>query len=126
MEAMEFRKSAIELRSMWVIGNEYLQRAEPWAKMKTDPVSAGVSIRYALNLALVFAALAQPFIPDASAKIRKALAGSEGSLAWPTNVADTLTPEAPITVPEVLFAKVEDEQLATWIERFGGADKKTS
>lgn len=33
--------------------------------MKTDPVSAGVSIRYALNLGMVFAALAQPFIPHA-------------------------------------------------------------
>jgi methionyl-tRNA synthetase len=124
MEEMDFRKSAIELRSMWVIGNEYLQKAEPWAKLKADPVSAGVSIRYALNLALVFAALAQPFIPDASAKIRKALAGSEGSLAWPTKVADALTPGAAITVPDVLFAKVEDEQLAAWIERFAGTDKK--
>ena len=126
MEAMDFRKSAIELRSIWVIGNEYLQKAEPWTKMKTDPVSAGVSIRYALNLALVFAALAQPFIPNTSAKICKALMGTEGSLAWPTNVADALVPGAPITVPDVLFAKVEDEQLATWTERFGGADKKNS
>jgi methionyl-tRNA synthetase len=123
MEAMDFRKSAIELRSMWVIGNEYLQKAEPWAKMKTDPVSAGVSIRYALNLAMFFAALAQPFIPEASAKIRKAFAGSDGALAWPTRVADTLAAGAAITVPDVLFAKVEDEQLAIWIERFSGADK---
>jgi methionyl-tRNA synthetase len=124
MEAMDFRKSAIELRSMWVIGNEYLQKAEPWAKMKTDPVSAGVSIRYALNLAMLFAALAQPFIPEASAKVRKAFAGSDGAPAWPDKVADTLGPGAAITVPDVLFAKVEDEQLATWIERFGGADRK--
>jgi methionyl-tRNA synthetase len=124
MEAMDFRKSAIELRSMWVIGNEYLQKAEPWAKMKTDPVSAGISIRYALNLAMVFAALAQPFIPDASAKIRKAFAAGEGSLEWPAKVADALTPGAPIAVPDVLFAKIEDDQLATWIERFGGAPGK--
>jgi methionyl-tRNA synthetase len=124
LEAMEFRKSAIELRSMWVIGNEYLQKAEPWMKIKTDPVSAGVSIRYALNLAIVFAALAQPFVPDVSAKIRKALSGREGSLAWPTKLEDTLNRGAAITVPDVLFAKVEDEQLAAWIERFGGADKK--
>jgi methionyl-tRNA synthetase len=120
LEEMDFRKSAIELRSMWVIGNEYLQKAEPWAKMKTDPVSAGVSIRYALNLAMFFAALAQPFIPEASAKIRKAFGLREDSPAWPTNVADTLTPGATITVPDVLFAKIEDEQLAAWIERFGG------
>ena len=63
-------ESATELRSMWVVGNEYLQKAEPWMKIKTDPVSAGVSIRYALNLALVFAALAQPFIPETTANIR--------------------------------------------------------
>jgi methionyl-tRNA synthetase len=126
MEAMDFRKSAIELRSIWVIGNEYLQKAQPWARMKTEPVSAEVSIRYALNLAMVFAALAQPFVPDASRKIAQAFAGTEGSLAWPSRVADALIPGAPISVPGVLFAKVEDEQLATWIERFGGPEKKSN
>src|SRR5664279_4983386 len=90
MEAMDFRKSATELRSMWVVGNEYLQKAEPWMRMKTDPVSAGVSIRYALNLALVFAALAQPFIPETSAKVSLALTGTDSALAWPTTLVDKL------------------------------------
>jgi methionyl-tRNA synthetase len=121
MEAMEFRKSAIELRSMWVIGNEYLQKAEPWMKIKADPVAAGVSIRYALNLAIVFAALAQPFIPHATAVVAEAIAGKTGPLPWPGKVVDSLAPGAPITVPAVLFAKIEPEQLAGWIERFGGA-----
>jgi methionyl-tRNA synthetase len=121
MEAMEFRKAAIELRSMWVIGNEYLQKAEPWMKIKTDPVAAGLSIRYALNLAMVFAALAQPFIPHATAKIAQAIAGKADSLAWPATIADSLKPGAPIAVPDVLFAKIEPEQLTAWIERFGGA-----
>jgi methionyl-tRNA synthetase len=123
MEALEFRKSATELRSMWVIGNEYLQNAEPWMRIKTDPVSAGVSIRYALNLAMFFAALAQPFIPETSAKIAKSLAENKESLAWPSNVIDTLKPGSAITVPDVLFAKIENEQLATWTARFGGVDK---
>jgi methionyl-tRNA synthetase len=125
MEALEFRKSATELRSMWVIGNEYLQKAEPWMRIKTDPIAAGVSIRYAFNLALIFAALAQPFIPETSAKIAKAFAEKEGSLAWPRAVADTLSPGSAITVPAVLFAKIEDEQVAAWTDRFGGADKKS-
>jgi methionyl-tRNA synthetase len=123
MEALEFRKSATELRSMWVIGNEYLQKAEPWMRIKTDPVSAGVSIRYALNLAIVFASLAQPFIPETSAKIAKAFAENKKSLAWPANVTDTLKPGSAIEVPDVLFAKIEDEQLVTWTGRFGGAEK---
>jgi methionyl-tRNA synthetase len=121
MEAMDFRKSAIELRSMWVIGNEYLQRAEPWMKIKNDPVSASVSIRYALNLAIVFAAMAQPFIPDTAAKVIQALAGSDHPLPWPDAIADTLTPGASINVPDVLFAKLEDAQIAEWAQRFGGA-----
>ena len=123
MEALEFRKSAAELRAMWVIGNEYLQKAEPWMRIKTDPVAAGVSIRYALNLAIVFAALAQPFIPETAARITQAFADNERSLDWPGGVKDTLTPGAAIKVPDVLFAKIEETQLAEWTQRFGGADK---
>ena len=125
MEALDFRKSANELRSIWVAGNEYLQKAEPWMRIKADPVAAGVSIRFALNLALVFAALAQPFIPDAAAKIAHAFLHRSKPFPWPNRVADSLaqlTPGAPIEVPDVLFAKIEDEQVAGWAERFGGAD----
>ena len=124
MEALDFRKSALELRSMWVVGNEYLQKAEPWKRMKTDPVAAAVSIRYALNLALVFAALAQPFVPETSAKIARQLADNEKLLSWPPSIAGAvtqLTPGAAIGVPEVLFAKIEDAQRAAWAGRFGGA-----
>jgi methionyl-tRNA synthetase len=124
MEALEFRKSATELRSMWVIGNEYLQKAEPWMRIKSNPVAAGISIRYALNLALVFAAFAQPFIPETAAKIARALSGADSPLTWPKSLADKLsqlTPGGRVSVPEVLFAKIEDNQVGEWKERFGGA-----
>jgi methionyl-tRNA synthetase len=122
MEALEFRKSATELRSMWVIGNEYLQKAEPWMRIKTDPASAGVSIRYALNLAMFFAALAQPFIPETSAKTTQAFAGNKRPLTWPTAISDTLESGSKIGVPDVLFAKIEETQVTEWTERFGGAN----
>jgi methionyl-tRNA synthetase len=125
MEALDFRKSANELRSIWVAGNEYLQKAEPWMRIKADPVAAGVSIRFALNLALVFAALAQPFIPETAAKIARAFRNSDEPFTWPDDLAHSLiqlTPGAPIGVPDVLFAKIEDEQVAEWAERFGGAE----
>jgi methionyl-tRNA synthetase len=95
-------------------------------RIKADPVAAGVSIRFALNLALVFAALAQPFIPDATAKIAKAFINNDEPFPWPSRLADKLaqlTAGAPIGVPDVLFAKIEDEQITKWTERFGGADK---
>lgn len=120
MEAMEFRKSAQELRSMWVIGNEYLQRAEPWMKIKADAVTAGISIRFALNLSVVFAGLAQPFIPEAAAKIAAAFTGKHVSLPWPAEICDTLKGGAAIKVPEVLFAKIENAQTEEWARQFGG------
>ena len=34
MDAREVRKSAQELRAIWVAGNEYLQTAAPWSTIK--------------------------------------------------------------------------------------------
>jgi hypothetical protein len=34
-----------------------------------------------------------------------------------------LEPGASIVVPDVLFAKIEPDQVSAWIERFGGSDK---
>ena len=123
MEGLDFRKSANELRAMGVSGNEYLQKAEPWKRIKSDPVAAGVSIRYALNLALVFAGLVHPFIPTTAAKIITALTGNERGFAWPRSIGDLtnqLVPGNAINIPEVLFAKIEDDQIAEWKQRFGG------
>jgi len=92
-------------------------------KIKTDPTAAGVPIRYALNLAMLFAALAQPFIPHASAAIAAGIGNRTESLPWPDKIMDSLKPGAPIGVPDVLFAKIEPEQLSAWIERFGGSGK---
>jgi len=33
-----------------------------------------------------------------------------------------LEPGRPVKAPEVLFKKIEDAQVAEWIERFGGAE----
>ena len=92
-------------------------------RIKTDPDAAGVSIRYALNLAIVFSALAQPFIPETSAKITRAFADNERSLGWPTAVTGDANSRSRLKVPDVLFAKIEETQVAEWAQRFGGADK---
>jgi len=124
MEAIEVRKSAQALRALWVLGNEYLQVAAPWTAIKTDPERAAVIVRTALNLAGLYARLSAPFIPFAAEKIAEAL-GVSNLASWPSGrVADELTvlsPGAAIGAPEVLFRKIEDEQVAEWTERFGGA-----
>ncbi|WP_299611800.1 methionine--tRNA ligase [uncultured Tateyamaria sp.] len=121
MDAMEVRKSAQELRAIWVAGNEYLQAAAPWATIKEDADTAAMQIRLGLNLIALYAALSEPFIPDAAAQLQTSL--NLGDPLWPENTSDALAvlePGHAFVVPDNLFAKISDEDRADWQERFAG------
>ncbi|GGH30704.1 methionyl-tRNA synthetase [Cribrihabitans marinus] len=121
MEAMDVRKSAQELRAIWVAGNEYLQSAAPWATFKTDPDRAAAQVRLGLNLIRLYAVLSAPFIPFASARMLEAMRTEDAS--WPDDVAtalQALPPGHTFTVPDVLFAKITDEERESWQARFAG------
>ncbi|MGD1884001.1 MAG: methionine--tRNA ligase [Paracoccaceae bacterium] len=121
LDTMEVRKSAQELRAIWVAGNEYLQRVAPWSTFKEDPGKAAVQIRLALNLIVLYAALSAPFIPDASAQIMRDM--QLDALEWPTDLndfLDQLKAGHAFDVPDVLFSKISDEDRANWQQRFAG------
>ncbi|MGH1451916.1 MAG: methionine--tRNA ligase [Paracoccaceae bacterium] len=120
MEQMEVRKSAAELRAIWAIGNEYLQEAAPWSTFKTDPETAAMQVRFALNLIPFYAVLSAPFIPDAADTMLTAM-GVDAR--WPSDVSAALTRLAPdhaFTVPDNLFSKITDDQRTEWQDRFAG------
>ncbi|MDM8166904.1 methionine--tRNA ligase [Roseovarius sp.] len=121
MDAIEVRKAAAALRSIWVAGNEYLQEAAPWATFKEDPETAAMQIRLALNLIRVYAVLSAPFIPDATARMLASMNTME--TGWPSDLQAALAtlPEGhTFTVPDVLFAKITDDQREDWSTRFAG------
>ncbi len=68
MDAMEVRKSAAELRGIWVRGNEYLQSAAPWTAFKTDPDKAAMQVRLAPEPRSAFTASCRALHPDAAAR----------------------------------------------------------
>lgn len=123
-EAMEFRKAASETRALWAAGNEYLTKAEPWVKYKTDVDAAAVGVRTGLNLAAVFGIIAQPLIPNAAKQILDALGIPEENRKFPdaddAGLMDALPHGMKISPPDVLFSKIEDSQVAEWTEKFGG------
>ncbi|MCA8902692.1 MAG: class I tRNA ligase family protein, partial [Hyphomonas sp.] len=129
-EQMEFRKAAAETRAIWAAGNEYLTKAEPWVKYKSDVDAAAVGVRAGLNLAVLFGIIAQPIIPDAAKKILDALGIPEKNRKMPgaspdedfAALLDALPHGMAVSPPDVLFQKIEDAQVAEWAERFGGGN----
>jgi methionyl-tRNA synthetase len=123
LEAIETRKAAQAVRALWAAGNEYLQEAAPWSAIKTDPDRAAAAVRVGINLVGLFARVSGPFIPFAAEAIAAAV-GEPYPPSWPS--ADAAVELARIEAgrkvraPELLFRKIEDDQITEWTERFGG------
>jgi methionyl-tRNA synthetase len=132
-EAIEFRKAAAELRAIWVIGNEYLTRTAPWTTIKSDRARAAAAVRMGLNLVHTFAHLTWPIMPAMARTIHETIqpvAGGGEIIPWPSapmaEGLDQLEAGQLISPPAVLFAKITDEQIAEWMERFGGPEEVAS
>ena len=130
LENAEFRKAMSELRAIWVAGNEYLTRAAPWTHIKTDRARAAVGVRMGLNLVHVFAHLVWPVMPGMAKKIHEAIQPigyQNGSIPWVNmNMAeelDDLEAGHPINPPDVLVAKITDEQIEALKIQFGGGSE---
>jgi methionyl-tRNA synthetase len=121
-EAREFRKALNEMRAIWAAGNEYLTRSAPWTHYKTDVDQAAVGVRMGLNLVALFGIIAQPVIPNAAGKILDAMSIPDENRGWGRLAGweAGLPIGLGVTSPDVLFAKIEDDDVTAWADRFGG------
>ncbi|MFD2793426.1 methionine--tRNA ligase [Promicromonospora vindobonensis] len=123
MEALQYRKATNALRALWSAGNAYLVEKEPWKQVKTDEDAAALSLRTAMNLIHLYAVVSEPFIPASAATLRGVFALDADTATWITPEAatslDTVPAGASFAVPPVLFAKISDEDLEGFRERFG-------
>ncbi|AXG78767.1 methionine--tRNA ligase [Streptomyces paludis] len=126
MEALQFRKAAAALRALWSAGNSYLEEKAPWLEIKTDEEGAALTLRTAMNLIHLYAVVSEPFIPASAAAMRAAFALEGDTAVWVSaeeaKALDAVPAGTPFTVPPVLFAKITDDDLGAYKERFGGAD----
>ncbi len=125
MEALQFRKAAAALRALWSAGNSYPEEKAPWWEIKTDPDGAALTLRTAMNLIHLYAVVSEPFIPATAAAMRGAFSVEGDTATWVTaeqaTALDTVPAGTVFTVPPVLFAKITEEDLESYRDRFGGA-----
>ncbi|WP_284574880.1 methionine--tRNA ligase [Streptomyces sp. 2P-4] len=126
MDALQFRKAAAALRALWSAGNSYLEEKAPWLEIKTDPEGAALTLRTAMNLIHLYSVVSEPFIPASARAMRSAFRLADDNAAWITQehakALDAVPAGTPFTVPPVLFAKITEEDLEAYRERFGGVE----
>ncbi|MGP3924506.1 methionine--tRNA ligase [Streptomyces sp. 8N616] len=123
MEALQFRKAAAALRALWSAGNAYLEEKAPWLEIKTDQEGAALTLRTAMNLIHLYAVVSEPFIPASAKAMRSAFQLASDDASWVTGEQARALSSVPagtaFTVPPVLFAKITEEDLESYRDRFG-------
>jgi len=93
------------------VGNEYIQRNEPWNLVDDDPDRAAQVIRDCVQLTKACAVLMQPVMPDKAERLWGQL-GERGPVASASLEAALEAPPGSFDEPVELFTKAEDDRVA--------------
>ena len=128
IEAYRFREALFEVIALARIGNGYMQKKEPWivAKQVAENPAAQKQIDNCLHLCLQLTAnlaiLAQPFLPFTAKKICHLLKVVDKILDWENaGSLKLLSVGYTLRAPELLFRKIEDEEIAAQIQKLNDA-----
>jgi len=123
LEAFRFRQALAEAMNLARLGNKYLADTEPWKVVKTDPDRVKTIMYVSLQITANLAILLEPFLPFSMDKLRGWL-GIAG-LSWDAaGRSDLLSPGHTVSSGELMFSKVEDEEIERQVKRL--LDTKTA
>lgn len=128
LEEYKFRDALFEVISLARIGNQYMQKKEPWIIAKTlDTNPEGQQLidnclHICLQLTANLAILINPFLPFTARKICYLLKVVEKMLDWENaGSMKLLSVGYTLRTPELLFRKIEDEEIARQVEKLKAA-----
>jgi methionyl-tRNA synthetase len=119
IDRYRFREASQELLNLARLGNKYLADEEPWKMIKVDEERVKTVMYVALQIATALAIVSEPFLPFTSEKLKKILNIGANELTW-NDVEDKeelLPPNHQIGKGELLFAKIEDEEIQKQLDR---------
>lgn len=110
LEVFRFRDALRDAMNIARLGNKYLADTEPWKVFKTDPDRVATILNIALQITANITILAEPFLPFTTNKLGKMINAS--NLGWVKGGNSDLLPAGhEIGQPELLFDKIEDEEI---------------
>ncbi|MFZ2284287.1 MAG: methionine--tRNA ligase [Lutibacter sp.] len=119
IDRYRFREASQELLNLARLGNKYLADEEPWKMINVDEERVKTVMYVALQIATALAILSEPFLPFTSEKLKKILNIGANDLAWKDveEKEELLSPNHQIGKGELLFAKIEDEEIQKQLDR---------
>jgi len=116
LDTYKFREALKEAMNLARLGNKYLADAEPWKVIKTDPERVKTIMNIALQITANLTIICEPFLPFSMEKLRKLINLNE--LKWENaGKSDLLMPGHLINKPELLFEKIEDDEITRQIDK---------
>jgi len=120
IEACKLQEALRRVIGLARVGNQYLNRKEPWKLFKTAPQKAANVLYVATQIVKAIAIISAPFIPFTAEKIWKQLnlEGSVHKQLW-EEAKKPLKAEHVIGKPEPLFEKIRfnEEELQAMLEK---------
>lgn len=118
VERYRFREALGELMNVARLGNKYLADEEPWKIVKEDPARVQTQMYVALQIAAALRVLSEPFLPFTANKLKNILK-LDNSINWNTisTTSDLIPAGHQIGEAELLFAKIEDEEIQKQIDK---------
>ena len=128
LEDYKFRDAQFEVINLARMGNQYMQKKEPWilAKQLAENPAAQQLINNCLHICLQLTAnlaiLSNPFLPFTAKKICYLLKVVDKILYWENaGSMKLLSVGYSLRAPELLFRKIEDEEITQQIEKLKAA-----
>lgn len=123
-----FREALGYLMDLARLGNKYLAETEPWKAIKTDPQRAHTILNIALQITANLSIVCEPFLPFTAEKLRTQLAITDQFTWINAGRADLLVEghalgQAPAGPADLLFAKIEDDEINKQIQKLLNAKR---
>ena len=118
LDNFKFRQAVSLLIDLSRLGNKYLADEEPWKLYKSGELERVKQIMFvSLQVCGMLAILSHPFLPNASKKIKEIINLKETK--WTEINIDNpiLNSQNKINKPELIFRKIEDEEIENQIEK---------
>ncbi|MEO8252921.1 MAG: methionine--tRNA ligase subunit beta, partial [Flavobacterium sp.] len=121
IERYRFREALGEMMNVARLGNKYLADEEPWKMIKTDEGRVQTQMYVALQIAAALSALCEPFLPFTATKLKRILNVTSSAVETNWNsvseTSDLIPAGHQIGEAELLFSKIEDEEIQKQIDK---------